>query len=125
MNLIVIAGRIGRDPELDAVKDGIERCKFSVAVNRFAKKGETPITDWFEVTAFGKHAAAIKTYFSKGDQILIKGRMESYKGVKDETKLYWGIVLEEFEFGAKKKASDGAKAESANPGIIADESIPF
>jgi len=127
MNSITISGRIGRDPEIDAVKDGLERCKFSVAVNRFTKKGEDPITDWFEVTAFGKQGAAIKTYFQKGDQIIIRGRMESYKGVKDEKKTYWGIVLEEFDFGQKKKADGATKAETATsvPGVVADPDIPF
>jgi len=122
MNLIAIAGRIGREPEQDVVKDGIERVRFSVAVNRFAKKGEEPVTDWFDCVAFGKQGAAIKEYFNKGDQIMIKGAMQSYKGTKDPSKTYWNVLVESFDFGAKK---NGKTESEPVPGVTEDSSIPF
>ena len=71
MNKIIIAGRLGRDPELKTANSGTELVNFTVAVDRRAKKGEDKKTDWINCTAFGKTAAFINQYFKKGDGITV------------------------------------------------------
>ena len=124
LNSITISGRLGRDPELKQTADGKDWCSFSVAVNRYAKKGEEAKADWFNCTAYGKTAVFLHQYFHKGDGILLEGRMESSK--KDD-KMYWNLIIEKPYFEHSKKDSV-EPAEDDIPSSfskITDEDIPF
>lgn len=122
LNKIYITGRLGRDPEVKQTNDGVDWCSFSVAVNRYAKKGENAEADWFSCTAFGKTAAFVAQYFHKGDGITIEGHMQSSK--KDD-KTYWNLIVDKpyFEHGGKKDRSEDDAADMFHK--ITDEEIPF
>lgn len=121
LNQITITGRLGRDPEIKTTGDGQDWCTFSVAVNRYAKKGEQSKADWFNCTAFGKTAAFIAQYFHKGDGITIVGRMQAEK--KDE-KTYWNLIVDRPFFEHVKKAEpEDSLPDGFRP--ITDEDIPF
>lgn len=120
LNQITITGRLGRDPEIKTTGDGQDWCTFSVAVNRYAKKGEQAKADWFNCTAFGKTAAFIANYFHKGDGITIVGHMQSDK--KDD-KTYWNLIVDRpyFEHVKKTETEDGLDGFQK----ITDADIPF
>ena len=75
MNSICIHGRLTRNPELKSYRNskGADNslCRFSVAVNR--NYGDD--ADFFNCTVFGKRAEVIDKYFSKGSEIIIRGRI--------------------------------------------------
>ena len=107
MNLIIIKGRLVRDPELKTAGSGTEYCKFTVAVDRRRGKDKEKLTDFFDCTAFGNTGVAVSKFFCKGKEILLTGSMESNKVTKDDqTRTYWGISVDTFEFcGTKNDAS--------------------
>ena len=121
LNIITISGRLGRDPETKMTNDGQEWCTFSVAVNRYAKKGEKNQADWFNCTAFGKTAAFIAKYFKKGDGITIAGHMQSEK--KDD-KFYWNLIVDRPYFEHNKKSDESDEMPEGYQKIT-DEDIPF
>lgn len=127
MNKIIIKGRLTRDPELKAGGTGTEYCKLTVAVDR--RGGKEKITDFFDCTAFGKTAAAIGQYMTKGREILIEGRMQSNTYEKEgQKRKSWDLVVDTFEFCGSKQDSAGAPATvDAQSGMqIADgEELPF
>lgn len=129
MNKVIIAGRLGRDPELKAANSGVELCNFTVAVDRRAKKGDEKKTDWISCTAFGKTAAFINQYFHKGDGIVVNGRMESNTSESNgERRTYWGVTVEDVEFPIGGKRSEPVQAESAPAvpnAVETDEDLPF
>lgn len=98
MNKVVLVGRLSRDPDLKFTPgDGRAYSKFTVAVNRPIKKGET---DFISCIAWGKTAELISTYFTKGRQIAISGSIQtgSYEA-KDGTKKYTtDVVVDSFDF---------------------------
>ena len=102
MNKIIIKGNLCKDVDFTkGKKDKPARCMFSVAVNRNFDRDKA---DFFFCSAFGKTAEFINEYFSKGSQILISGRMESYKNDDDVT--CWSCVAESVDFcgtGTKNK----------------------
>ena len=112
MNIIVIKGRLTRDPELKTSASGMELCKFTVAVDRRKQKDKEQQTDFFDCTAFGNTGVAISKYFGKGKEILVEGRMESNKVKKDDqTRVYWGITVDTFEFcGSRNDSAPSAPA---------------
>ena len=100
MNKLIIKGNLVKDPDYKSgKKDKQSRCSISVAVNRSYDREKA---DFFFCTAFGKTADFIDEYFSKGDSILICGRMESYKNDDDQT--CWAVAVESVEFASAKNS---------------------
>lgn len=72
MNVLTIAGRLGRDPEPFLYGDGKTGARFSVAVNNPRNED----ADWFRVTAFGQSADFALRFLHKGDPAVVSGRVE-------------------------------------------------
>ena len=75
---IIIAGNLGRDPELRYTQDGTPVVNFSVATNRRwsnqdGSSGEETI--WFRVSAWRRLAETCNQYLQKGRQVLVEGRL--------------------------------------------------
>jgi single-strand DNA-binding protein len=81
MNILVIAGRLGRDPEEKTLADGTQLWNFSVAVNGYRNKEKT--TDWVRVTAFGSRWEKIIQYIRKGSIVSVAGAVSARAWEKD------------------------------------------
>jgi len=72
MNVLTIAGRLGRDPEPFPYGDGKQGARFSMAVNNQRNDD----ADWFRVTCFGQSADFALRFLHKGDPAVVSGRVE-------------------------------------------------
>ena len=75
---IIIAGNVGRDPEMRYTPSGQAVTSFSVATNRqyTSNNGETvKETIWFRVSAWGKTGEICNQYLKKGSKVLVEGRL--------------------------------------------------
>ena len=117
-----------KDPDIN-VTSNTTVAKFTLAVNRF-KKGEA---DFINCVAFGKTAENIANFFFKGNQIAIKGRIQtgSYDA-QDGTKRYTtDVVVEGFDFiDGNKKDNNTSSDENLNNSLMEemggdDGDIPF
>ena len=111
MNIKFIHGRLTRDPELTRGSDqSHDRVNFTVATDR--RFGDE--TDFHDCVMFGKRAAVIDKYFSKGSEIVLFGedQQRNYTDRNGVKRTSWSIMVAEFEFcGSKKTVSeDTAKA---------------
>ena len=126
MNTIIICGRLGHDPELREYKSKGETkkmAKFTVAVNRYDGDG----TDWFSVVAFS-NAEAIEKWKKKGDEILVKGRMEcsKYTDKNGNNRDFWQIVADRDGVRFIGKKNDQAQPNEPTPKFEeTEEEIPF
>ena len=78
-NVVILVGRLTRDPELRALPSGSSVCQLGIAVNGFQKNQAGEYEDkpnFFNVTAFGGLGERIAQFCSKGDQIAVNGRLE-------------------------------------------------
>ena len=76
---LIIAGNVGRDPEMRDTPDGQPVTSFTVATSRqyTGKSGETvKETCWFRITAWGKTAEVCNQYVKKGSKVLIEGALK-------------------------------------------------
>ena len=74
----IIIGRLVRNVELKVTAANLSVATFSIACNDFYKKDNQIVedVDFFDVVAFGNQADNCNKYLSKGDQVIIKGRMK-------------------------------------------------
>ena len=111
LNEVNIIGNLTRDPELKALPTGTQVANFSVATNRTWKDkdgGKQEAVEYHNLVAFGRTAEVIAQYIKKGDQILVKGRLQTRTWDKDGVKQYrTEIIVDTFQFG--NKAGGGSK----------------
>jgi len=69
MNLIVVAGAIGKDAELKFLSDGTPIANFSVADNQ----GKEKPTIWWRMQLFGKRAESLAQYLTRGQSVTVTG----------------------------------------------------
>lgn len=75
---IIIAGNVGKDPEMRYTPSGQAVTSFSVATNRQYTTGngeQVKETIWFRVSTWGKTAETCNQYVKKGMKVLVEGRL--------------------------------------------------
>lgn len=126
VNKILIAGRLGRDPEVKNLSSGSTLCTLSPAVsesfvNREGQKQER--TEWFTVKIFGKIAEAAAKNLSKGQLVYVEGKLqtESWED-KDGNKKYKTVVMAyNVQWQPKKQQGNPNQTNFGN----ADGEMPF
>lgn len=85
INIVVLVGRLVRDCEVKVTATGTSVCRFSVAVNRRRKSGDTwtDEVNYFDVSLWGKSADSLKTYLTKGRQVSIEGELRQNRWEQD------------------------------------------
>lgn len=74
MNILHIAGRLGRDPEKRFTASGQQVTNFTVAVN-YRKGGKEEATMWIRVTVWGDRFDKLIAYLKKGSAVMVVGEM--------------------------------------------------
>jgi len=75
---IIIAGNLGRDPEMRYTPSGQAVTNFSVATSRQytgSDGNQVKETIWFRISAWGKQAEICNQYLRKGSKVLVEGRL--------------------------------------------------
>jgi len=78
INKVVVAGNLGRDPEIGATPKGMLVAKFSVAVDS-PRPGGTSKTVWFQCLALKDQAEFVKRSLNHGDPVYVEGSLEPYE----------------------------------------------
>ncbi len=76
VNMVVLGGRLGADPEERKSAAGMSILTFRIASNRWDHKASAEVTDWFSVVVFDKEADRAAKVLKKGVAILIEGRLQ-------------------------------------------------
>lgn len=117
MNTIVIKGRLTQDPELRQTNgSGTSVCTVNVAVNRpYSKENEV---DFFTVVFWRQTAEFVAKYFTKGQEIIVQGEMQSRKYVDRDgnNRIAWELKADRVEF-CGSKGSGGSDNETAEPDL--------
>ena len=116
MNIVVLNGRLVRDPELKFGQSGKAYSRFSIAVDRpFQSSADknSQTVDFINCVAFGKTAEFIGEYFRKGRKILLNGRLQMSQYESEGKKITtYIVVVDSVEFG-EAKASTGTTDTSS------------
>lgn len=114
MNQIIIKGRIVHSPEFKATQSGVNVCWFSVAVDRRFKQNGEKVTDFFDCVAWRNTGDFVAKYFGKGQEILLRGEMQSrqYTARDGSNRRAWEINVDEVDFCGSKQ-DNGAQTQTA------------
>lgn len=116
-NLVILTGRLTKDPELKYGASGTAYCKFTLAVNRMKKDDPA---DFILCSAFGKTAELIAEYVKKGNNLGVQGRLQQDTYEKDGEKISkTGVTVDKIEFLESNKTenttSELKKSNKVNP----------
>jgi single-strand DNA-binding protein len=139
MNKVILIGNLTRDPELSNVgADGIPVCRFSIAVNRRAKKDGTREADFFNISAWRGLGENCQKYLAKGRKVGVTGELQirNYDDKDGNKRTAVDVIADEVEFLTAKGDSTGGgndyvapSNDSADSGEemrpVTDDSLPF
>lgn len=110
LNVIVLQGNLVADPEIVGNEKNVAR--FTIAVNNGF--GEHKETAFIDCVAFGKQVDAIKEYFEKGKQVLVRGsiRQNRWEDKEGQKRSKLEVVLD--NFGGFSFVNGGSKPTDAS-----------
>lgn len=122
MNKVTLLGRLTQDPEIRYTNSGKAVASFSMAVDR---PGKEKVTDFIPVVLWDKTAETVGNYVSKGQRLLIEGRLQvrSYENSNGEKRRVTEVVGSYMEFIEKAKKTSGDNWDDM--GAAVEEEIVF
>jgi len=131
VNVITLAGRAGRDPEVKYFESGTVVANLTLAVNSTKKDADA---DWFSLQIWGKTAQIAADYVRKGSQIAVTGRMTSEQWTDRNTgekRSKPVVIVDRLTLLGSKQDRDGGEsapapipAGSASPAAVAAAPAP-
>ena len=113
MEMLIIAGTVGKDAVLRRTNNGDAVLGFSVAVNQGKdKNGQKREAKWYDASIWGKRAESLQSYILKGTKLTLQGRPTARQ---HEGKVYMGIVVSDLEFQGGASQRDTSRNEEYPP----------
>ena len=118
-NKVNLIGRLGADPELVTFETGKILTRFSLATKEDFKdkSGEWQNnTQWHNINAWGKTAERVKKALSKGNEIILEGRLvnQSYETKTGEKRYSTIIEVSDFLLLSQKTEKEVVQADKTN-----------
>ena len=133
MNLVLISGRLTKDPEVRyTTGTQMAVAVFTLAIDRGKdKNGEDMGADFPRVTVFGKQAENCERFLGKGCRVSVQGRIQTGSYEKDGQKVYTtDVIASRVEFIDFKDKTPQNANESEIEGFegfarVDDSEVPF
>ncbi|MBF0259581.1 MAG: single-stranded DNA-binding protein [Desulfamplus sp.] len=112
MNICIISGNLGADPESKYTQDGMLVVTFSLAFRSTKEK-----TGWIKIACFNKTAELAEKYLHKGAKIAVTGMLDQDKWTTDhgENKTSFKIIANSIEFiKTDGRGFDGGGTDNRN-----------
>ncbi len=138
---LIIVGNLGNDPEMRYTPSGQPVTHLSVATNRKWSDNNGQLqeeTTWFRVSVWGKQAESCNQFLSKGQKVLVEGRLTPdkdsggprvYQDQNGKWRASYEISAFEVRFlgsrGEGGNLGSGAPAGAASDGALTEDEIPF
>ena len=120
MNVVLLNGRLTRDPELRYTQTNQAVTNFTIAVDRNLSSEKIqeyqnknlPTADYIRVTVWGKQAENVAQYLFKGSPVLVNGRIQtgSYKNEQNQDVYTTDVVASNIEFLETKQQADARRS---------------
>lgn len=109
MNLVILTGRLTKDPELRYTNSNKAVASFSVAVDDGKTRDGDKKTVFVNCVAWEKTAEFIDEYFKKGDGITLFGKVQSRQYEHEgQKRTAFEVVVNGVEFPLSHRSTDGS-----------------
>ena len=142
MNKVVLIGNLTKDPELTTTANGVNFCRFTIAVSRnFTTSDGEREADFLPIIAWRAQADNCYKYIKKGSKVAVVGSVQTRNyEANDGTRRYvTEIVADSVEFlttrNSNSEAGESGDADSVKPQTdgevvdkfepIDDDNLPF
>lgn len=136
MNLAILTGNLGRDPELRS-HNGENILSFSIGVQTGTR--DNPSTMWVNCSIWGKRATSLQPYLAQGHRVTVSGsiRLDEYKAKDGTPKTTLRMSVDQLDLPpksdsqprqapAQQQSQQPAPAQSTGSGFDdMDDDIPF
>jgi single-strand DNA-binding protein len=118
-NKVILMGNLTRDVEMRSTPSGQSVANFSLAVTRSWRDQngqQQDQTSFINCVAWGKAGEIIAQYVSKGQALLVSGRLDqrSYEDKDGNKRQAVEVVVEDFNFVGGRGEGDSSSAPSQN-----------
>lgn len=136
LNLVLLNGRLTRDPEIFFTGGGVAKCSFSIAVNRRIKDAKT--SEWKDdvfympVVVWREQGQRCKDKLKKGSPVSVEGRLRSrdYEDKSGQKRTVVEVEARRVQFLAAASApgettASVQKGEDSSAEAESLEEVPF
>lgn len=122
MNLVILRGRLGQDPELSYTASGTPKVRLSLATSRRwtdkASGEKKEQTQWHRVILWDRLADIASRYLAKGKEVLVTGEIQTrqYQDRDGRTAYVTEIMGRELELIGGRGEGGAGEGAVANPG---------
>ena len=131
-NIVVLSGRLTRDPELRYLENNNAVARFTLAVDKNLSKEKRqemeakgqPTADFINCQAWGKMAESLVKYSGKGLRVLLNGRIQTGSYEKDGQRIYTtDVIANNIEYIDWKNSNyqNGNNSTVANNATVEDK----
>ena len=133
MNIVILKGRLVRDPEMRTTQSCIANTRFTIAVDRPRSANGERQTDFINCVAWRNTAEFISKWFVKGQEICVEGSLNirNYDAQDGSKRTVAEVSVSNADFCGKRE--DNAQTVSAPAPApkqtefeeISDDELPF
>ena len=119
INKVILVGHVGRDPEVQYVKEDVPVARFTLATSETYKdrnSGEKKTnTEWHNLVVWRGLAKVVEQYVKKGSQLYVEGKLSTRSYEKDGvTKYFTEVVVSNIEMlGRATESTSTGTVESS------------
>lgn len=132
LNNVILMGNLTRDPEVRYTTSGTPVATLGLAVNNRMKQGDEWKDDpcFIDVVVFGKQAESCGEFLSKGQPVLVEGRLRyrTWEGQDGQKRSKHEVSAFRVQFmpkGGRTPGSGGFSGEISEGESIDDDDVPF
>ncbi|MBK8557044.1 MAG: single-stranded DNA-binding protein [Lewinellaceae bacterium] len=127
VNKVTLIGRLGGDPEMRHLENGVAVARFSLATNEYYKdKDGNPqeTTEWHNIVIWREGAERAEKQLKKGGMVYVEGKItyRKYTGQDGAERNVTDIVASTFRSLERREGSGESRFPSAEPAFMAGKS---
>ena len=120
INRVVVSGNLTRDPEVRITQSGMPVMSLGIAVNDRRKNNQTgeweDYANFIDCTMFGNRAQNVSQYLSKGQRVMIEGKLRYSQWERDgQKRSKIEVVIDDIDFASNRGSGQGGAGSYSAP----------
>ncbi len=128
-NKVILIGNLTKDPEIRYTPSGTAVSSFGLAVNHRYKQGDEMRDEvcFIDIVVFGKQAENSGQYLSKGQSIVVEGRLQQRRWETDDgqKRSRHEVVAQSVRYLSKRQSGSQGEGEAISGSGEEAQEVPF